>query len=192
MNNLIADDSKDNEQLWELLEHAHSTMQRIDQHIDEHNEAGLKRREFTNLLIRGITMFLAILVVINLYLLNDLDNSMRDIVQSMDDMTEHFATVSSEMVEVSGHTANIGRHMDHLPSIQVALSGTTADMGGIAQSVNLIDQELANTTFYFADIDGQMGELSGRLHNLGLNVNVIRYDMRDIAKPARWMDKIIP
>ena len=192
MSNANDDNFADNEQLWDLLEHAHATMERIDQHIDEHNEAGLKRREFTNLLIRGITIFLAILVVINLYLLNDLDNSMRNIVQSMDHMTTHFATVSDQMVQVTGHTDGIRQHMDRLPAIQTSLYSTTQEMAGMDRSVGKIDRNLGDTTYYLTGIDGQMGELSGRLYDLGQNVNVIRHDMHDISKPARWMDWMTP
>ncbi len=180
------------DQFWELMEHACNTMERIDRHIDEHNEAGLKRREFTNLLIRGITLFLIILAVINLWLLVDLDRSMREIVSSMDEMTGHFSSVSGHMVEVTTNTAKIGKHMNHMSSVQQSLSGINAEMAGMDRSVRRIEQEMDTVNVDLGSIDYSMGELDLRLYQLNQNVSVIRYDMNRISKPARWMHKFLP
>ncbi len=180
------------DQFWDLMEHACSTMERIEQHIDEHNEAGLKRREITNLLIRGITLFLVILAFVNLYLLVDLDRSMRSIVLSMDEMTGHFSKVAEEMVEVTTHTSSIGEHMNHLPSVEQSMAGITVEMDYMDRSIKSIDYSLTSVNIDLGAIDGNMIELNGRLYNLNQNVGVIRYDMHKISKPARFMNNFLP
>ncbi len=180
------------DQFWDLMQHACNTMERIEQHIDEHNVAGLKRRQITNLLIRGITIFLVILAVINLYLLVDLDRSMRAIVNSMDDMTTHFAAVSSEMVKVTEHTSNIGRHMDHLPSVEKSMEGINTEMTYMDRSIKAIDHNLSIVNGDLGVIDHTMLELNGRLYHLNQNVAFIRHDMNRISKPSRWMNNFLP
>ena len=180
------------DQFWDLMQHACSTMERIERHIDEHNAAGLKRREFTNLLIRGITIFLVLIAVFNLYLLVDLDRSMRQIVSSMDTMTAHFSAVSDEMVTVTDWTASIGSHMDKMPSVETSLAGINTDMAAMDETIMLIDQNLFAVNGDLGAIDINMAEMNGRLYQLNQNVSVIRYDMNRISKPARWMENFIP
>ncbi len=180
------------DQFWDLMEHACHTMERIDRHIDEHNAAGLKRREITNLLIRGITIFLAILAIVNLYLLVDLDRSMRAIVTSMDEMTAHFAAVSTEMVKVTEHTSNIGIHMDSLPSVESSMTGINTEMDYMDRSVKSIDHSLSAVNGDLGTIDRSMIELNGRLYHLNRNVAIIRHDMNKISKPARLMNDFLP
>lgn len=180
------------EQFWDMMEHACSTMERIEGHMDEHNAAGLKRRAFTNLVIRGISIFLALLAVFNIYLLLDLDSSMREIVQSMDDMTEHFSAVSSEMVQVTTHTASIGEHMNSLPSVEYSMAGINTEMDYMDRSIKSINLNLTAVNGDLGTIDRNMIELNGRLNNLNQNVGIIRYDMHKISKPARWMNNFLP
>ena len=167
-------------------------MERIEQHIDEHNVAGLKRRAITNLLIRGITIMLIILAVVNLYLLLDLDRTMRAIVLSMDEMTGHFSAVSSEMVEVTTHTTNIGEHMNHLPSVEQSMAGINTEMGYMDHSIKSIDYNLTSVNSDLGAIDNNMIELNGRLYHLNYNVGFIRHDMHEISKPARFMNNFLP
>jgi len=180
------------DQFWDMMKHACSTMERIEGHIDEHNEAGLKRRAFTNLVIRGITIFLTLLAIFNIYLLLDLDSSMRSIVQSMDDMTGHFSAVSSEMVQVTTHTASIGEHMNSLPSVEYSMAGINTEMDYMDRSINSIDFSLTAVNDDLGSIDHNMIELNGRLYNLNQSVGTIRYDMHKISKPARWMNNFLP
>lgn len=182
----------DDPQFWDLMEHAHNTMERIEQHIDEHNQAGLKRRELTNLLVRIITIFLVLLVIVNLFLLKDLDSSMRGIVQSMDQMTGHFAAVSQEMLNVTEQTARIAAHMDSLPAVEYSLAGINGDMLYMDRSIDLIGLDLTTVNGHLGAVDGSMGELNSRLYQLSQNVHIIRYDMHSISKPARWMNKFMP
>lgn len=190
--NVSTQQNIDDTQFWDLMQHAHNTMERIERHIDEHNQAGLKRREITNILVRSITFLLMLLVIVNLYLLNDLDNSMRNIVLNMDHMSEHFASVSREMLTVTEQTARIGEHMGSLPSVQYSLAGINNDMSYMDHSVELIDLDLTTVNSYLGAIDGSMGELNNRLYQLNQNVHVIRYDMHSISKPARWMNWFMP
>ncbi|MBF0470575.1 MAG: hypothetical protein HQL48_04295 [Gammaproteobacteria bacterium] len=184
--------ASDDRELWALLVNANDTMERIHRDIDEQNLAGLQRRRFTNLVIRFISIFLMVLVVINLYLLSPLDQRMRAIVTNMGDMTGHFAVVATEMVSVEGSTQRMGKMMDFMPAISGRMEGINREVEGIGGHMAGIDREMEKTLTLFAGIDRQMAEVNGRVYTLNGSVAGIRHDMNRISQPSRWMNNFLP
>ena len=184
--------ASDDKELWDLLENAHETMERIDRHIDQHNVAGLKRRHFTNIFVRMTSLFLVVLTILSLYLLDQLDTSMKDIVENMGQMTGHFENVSGEMQQVIQHTGQMARHMDVMPSLQQHFDGITKEVAEMNIPVAGIDNNIGRTHGVLGVMDAQMLEMTGRFGTLNQGMLGIRHDMHNLAKPSRWMNGIMP
>jgi len=171
-----------------IIEVFHRTVTQVDNQMSEENRIGTVIARRTVRIIRGILLLLAILAVINLYLIKDLSQAMLDMTSTMDQMHHHFASVDRDMGTITQSVLGINELVRSLPPMKDYLVLMNQDMANMNQDVLFMDQNLATMDQHVATITNGVGEMAGRFELLNQTTQGMGYNVNQMSQPVRTLD----
>ncbi|MBP6583228.1 MAG: hypothetical protein KA204_07160, partial [Chromatiaceae bacterium] len=139
-------------------------------------------------IIRGVLLLLAILAVINLYLIQDLARAMLDMTGTMDRMQQHFAAVDRDMGTITQSVLGMNEQVRSLPPMKNYLVLMNQDMANMNRDVLFMDQNLATMDQHVATITNGVGEMAGRFELLNQTTQGMGYNVNQMSQPVRTLD----
>lgn len=171
-----------------IIEVFHRTVTQVDNQMSEENRIGTVIARRTVRIIRGILLLLAILAVINLYLIKDLSQAMLDMTSTMDQMHHHFASVDRDMRTITQSVLNMNEQVRSLPPMKDDLVLMNQDMTRMRHDVNFMDQSLGTMDQHVATITNGVGEMAGRFELLNQTTLGMGYNVNQMTQPVRTLD----
>lgn len=171
-----------------IIEVFHRAVTEVDDRMTEENRIGTGIARRTVRIIRGVLLLLAILAVINLYLIQDLARAMLDMTGTMDRMQRHFATVDRDMGTITQSVLGMNEQVRSLPPMKDYLVLMNQDMANMNQDVHLMDQNLATMDQHVATITNGVGEMAGRFELLNQTTQGMGYNVNQMSQPVRTLD----
>jgi hypothetical protein len=157
-------------------------------HLDERE----RHFKITDAVIIGISVVLIILAVFNVYyvrvLYKDLDGivgNMESMLSSLNRVDEDMAIVADRIDAFDSHIAHMAPITSHVVSITTQLPRMHANMRSMAGNMALVEQDMAQLNQAIHSINPSMVRMT---HNMG----VMRYNVRQIARPMGAMNPILP
>ena len=171
-----------------IIEVFHRAVTEVDNRMTEENRIGTGIARRTVRIIRGVLLLLAILAVINLYLIQDLARAMLDMTGTMDRMQQHFATVDRDMGTITQSVLGMNEQVRSLPPMKDYLVLMNQDMTNMNQDVRFMDQNLATMDQHVATITNGVGEMAGRFELLNQTTQGMGYNVNQMSQPVRTLD----
>jgi len=171
-----------------IIEVFHRTVTQVDNQMSEENRIGTVIARRTVRIIRGILLLLAILAVINLYLIKDLSQAMLDMTSTMDQMHHHFASVDRDMRTITQSVLNMNEQVRSLPPMKDDLVLMNQDMTRMRHDVNFMDQSLGTMDQHVATITNGVGEMAVRFELLNQTTLGMGYNVNQMTQPVRTLD----
>ncbi len=171
-----------------IIEVFHRAVTEVDTRMTEENRIGTGIARRTVRIIRGVLLLLAILAVINLYLIQDLARAMLDMTGTMDRMQQHFATVDRDMRTITQSVLGMNEQVRSLPPMKDYLVLMNQDMTHMNQDVRFMDQNLATMDQHVATITNGVGEMAGRFELLNQTTQGMGYNVNQMSQPVRTLD----
>ncbi|MCC7277382.1 MAG: hypothetical protein IT487_03575 [Chromatiaceae bacterium] len=171
-----------------IIEVFHRAVTEVDDRMTEENRIGTGIARRTVRIIRGVLLLLAILAVINLYLIQDLARAMLDMTGTMDRMQRHFATVDRDMGTITQSVLGMNEQVRSLPPMKDYLVLMNQDMTHMNQDVRFMDQNLATMDQHVATITNGVGEMAGRFELLNQTTQGMGYNVNQMSQPVRTLD----
>ena len=171
-----------------IIEVFHRAVTEVDTRMTEENRIGTGIARRTVRIIRGVLLLLAILAVINLYLIQDLARAMLDMTGTMDRMQRHFATVDRDMRTITQSVLGMNEQVRSLPPMKDYLVLMNQDMTHMNQDVRFMDQNLATMDQHVATITNGVGEMAGRFELLNQTTQGMGYNVNQMSQPVRTLD----
>ena len=171
-----------------IIDVFHRAVTEVDNRMTEENHIGTRIAGRTARIIRGVLLLLAILAVINLYLIQDLARAMLDMTGTMDRMQQHFAAVDRDMGTITQSVLGMNEQVRSLPPMKDYLVLMNQDMANMNQDVHLMDQNLATMDQHVATITNGVGEMAGRFELLNQTTQGMGYNVNQMSQPVRTLD----
>ena len=171
-----------------IIEVFHRAVTEVDTRMTEENRIGTGIARRTVRIIRGVLLLLAILAVINLFLIQDLARAMLDMTGTMDRMQRHFATVDRDMGTITQSVLGMNEQVRSLPPMKDYLVLMNQDMTHMNQDVRFMDQNLATMDQHVATITNGVGEMAGRFELLNQTTQGMGYNVNQMSQPVRTLD----
>ena len=171
-----------------IIDVFHRAVTEVDNRMTEENNIGTRIAGRTARIIRGVLLLLAILAVINLYLIQDLARAMLDMTGTMDRMQQHFAAVDRDMGTITQSVLGINELVRSLPPMKDYLVLMNQDMSNMNQDVLFMDQNLATMDQHVATITNGVGEMAGRFELLNQTTQGMGYNVNQMSQPVRTLD----
>ena len=171
-----------------IIEVFHRAVTEVDDRMTEENRIGTGLARRTVRIIRGVLLLLAILAVINLYLIQDLARAMLDMTGTMDRMQRHFSTVARDMGTITQSVLGMNEQVRSLPPMKDYLVLMNQDMTHMNQDVRFMDQNLATMDQHVATITNGVGEMAGRFELLNQTTQGMGYNVNQMSQPVRTLD----
>ena len=171
-----------------IIDVFHRAVTEVDNRMTEENNIGTRIARRTARIIRGVLLLLAILAVINLYLIQDLARAMLDMTGTMDRMQQHFAAVDRDMGTITQSVLGMNELVRSLPPMKDYLVLMNQDMANMNQDVLFMDQNLATMDQHVATITNGVGEMAGRFELLNQTTQGMGYNVNQMSQPVRTLD----
>ena len=171
-----------------IIEVFHRAVTEVDNRMTEENRIGTRIARRTLRIIRGVLLLLAILAVINLYMIQDLAQAMLDMISTMDRMQQHFAAVDRDMRTITQSVLGMNEQVRSLPPMKDYLVLMNQDMANMNHDVRFMDQNLANMDQHVATITNGVGEMAGRFELLNQTTQGMGYNVNQMSQPVRTLD----
>ena len=171
-----------------IIEVFHRAVTEVDNRMTEENRIGTGIARRTVRIIRGVLLLLAILAVINLYMIQDLAQAMLDMISTMDRMQQHFAAVDRDMRTITQSVLGMNEQVRSLPPMKDYLVLMNQDMANMNHDVRFMDQNLANMDQHVATITNGVGEMAGRFELLNQTTRGMGYNVNQMSQPVRTLD----
>ncbi len=171
-----------------IIEVFHRTVTQVDNQMSDENRIGTRIARRTVRIIRGVLLLLAILALINLYLIQDLAQAMLDMTSTMDRMQHHFAAVDQNMRTITLSVLGMNEQVRSLPPMKDYLVLMNQDMDGMNRDVLLMDQTLGTMDQHVATITNGVGEMAGRFELLNQTTQGMGYNVNQMSQPVRTLD----
>ncbi|MGB4334989.1 MAG: hypothetical protein WBJ41_09150 [Chromatiaceae bacterium] len=171
-----------------IIEVFHRAVTEVDNRMTEENRIGTGIARRTVRIIRGVLLLLAILAVINLYMIQDLAQAMLDMISTMDRMQQHFAAVDRDMRTITQSVLGMNEQVRSLPPMKDYLVLMNQDMANMNHDVRFMDQNLANMDQHVATITNGVGEMAGRFELLNQTTQGMGYNVNQMSQPVRTLD----
>lgn len=171
-----------------IIDVFHRAVTEVDNRMTEENNIGTRIAGRTARIIRGVLLLLAILAVINLYLIQDLARAMLDMTGTMDRMQQHFAAVDRDMGTITQSVLGINELVRSLPPMKDDLVLMNQDMTRMRHDVNFMDQSLGTMDQHVATITNGVGEMAGRFELLNQTTLGMGYNVNQMTQPVRTLD----
>lgn len=171
-----------------IIDVFHRAVTEVDNRMTEENNIGTRIAGRTARIIRGVLLLLAILAVINLYLIQDLARAMLDMTGTMDRMQQHFAAVDRDMGTITQSVLGINELVRSLPPMKDYLVLMNQDMANMNHDVLFMDQNLATMDQHVATITNGVGEMAGRFELLNQTTQGMGYNVNQMSQPVRTLD----
>lgn len=171
-----------------IIDVFHRAVTEVDNRMTEENNIGTRIARRTARIIRGVLLLLAILAVINLYLIQDLARAMLDMTGTMDRMQQHFAAVDRDMGTITQSVLGMNELVRSLPPMKDYLVLMNQDMANMNQDVLFMDQNLATIDQHVATITNGVGEMAGRFELLNQTTQGMGYNVNQMSQPVRTLD----
>ena len=171
-----------------IIEVFHRAVTEVDNRMTEENRIGTGIARRTLRIIRGVLLLLAILAVINLYMIQDLAQAMLDMISTMDRMQQHFAAVDRDMRTITQSVLGMNEQVRSLPPMKDYLVLMNQDMANMNHDVRFMDQNLANMDQHVATITNGVGEMAGRFELLNQTTQGMGYNVNQMSQPVRTLD----
>ena len=171
-----------------IIDVFHRAVTEVDNRMTEENNIGTRIAGRTARIIRGVLLLLAILAVINLYLIQDLARAMLDMTGTMDRMQQHFAAVDRDMGTITQSVLGMNELVRSLPPMKDYLVLMNQDMANMNQDVLFMDQNLATMDQHVATLTNGIGEMAGRFELLNQTTQGMGYNVNQMSQPVRTLD----
>ncbi len=171
-----------------IIDVFHRAVTEVDNRMTEENNIGTRIARRTARIIRGVLLLLAILAVINLYLIQDLARAMLDMTGTMDRMQQHFAAVDRDMGTITQSVLGMNEQVRSLPPMKNYLVLMNQDMANMNRDVLFMDQNLATMDQHVATITNGVGEMAGRFELLNQTTQGMGYNVNQMSQPVRTLD----
>lgn len=171
-----------------IIDVFHRAVTEVDNRMTEENNIGTRIARRTARIIRGVLLLLAILAVINLYLIQDLARAMLDMTGTMDRMQQHFAAVDRDMGTITQSVLGMNELVRSLPPMKDYLVLMNQDMANMNHDVLFMDQNLATMDQHVATITNGIGEMAGRFELLNQTTQGMGYNVNQMSQPVRTLD----
>lgn len=171
-----------------IIDVFHRAVTEVDNRMTEENNIGTRIAGRTARIIRGVLLLLAILAVINLYLIQDLARAMLDMTGTMDRMQQHFAAVDRDMGTITQSVLGMNELVRSLPPMKDYLVLMNQDMANMNHDVLFMDQNLATMDQHVATITNGIGEMAGRFELLNQTTQGMGYNVNQMSQPVRTLD----
>ena len=171
-----------------IIDVFHRAVTEVDNRMTEENNIGTRIAGRTARIIRGVLLLLAILAVINLYLIQDLARAMLDMTGTMDRMQQHFAAVDRDMGTITQSVLGMNELVRSLPPMKDYLVLMNQDMANMNRDVLFMDQNLATMDQHVATITNGVGEMAGRFELLNQTTRGMGYNVNQMSQPVRTLD----
>lgn len=171
-----------------IIDVFHRAVTEVDNRMTEENNIGTRIAERTARIIRGVLLLLAILAIINLYLIQDLARAMLDMTGTMDRMQQHFAAVDRDMGTITQSVLGMNELVRSLPPMKDYLVLMNQDMANMNHDVLFMDQNLATMDQHVATITNGVGEMAGRFELLNQTTQGMGYNVNQMSQPVRTLD----
>ncbi|MBL7004607.1 MAG: hypothetical protein ISR69_11365 [Gammaproteobacteria bacterium] len=152
------------------------------------NTFGKSRKTTTNKIIRSISIILFILLVINLFIMFQLNKHLGDFVSQIDQMKTSFAEVAITVNDINNEVDDVNKLMQAIPNIDTSMTSISIDMPNIASNMMRITTDINRVDLTLSTINTKMLTINQKMVFMGANTQRLQYDIRNIAKPTKFFN----
>ncbi|MBF0218702.1 MAG: hypothetical protein HQL49_04115 [Gammaproteobacteria bacterium] len=180
------------EEQLKLTKQLTTTVVRLEVMAERHQGEHLYHIRRTNFMVRMVSLFLALLAVVNIYYLTHFSTHMFSIVDTIQALDKQVVTVSSNMIGITDTMINIDNYMSSMGVIShatISLSGSMIEVGkamqGITGSMTSVSHEMNL-------VNQSMDRVNLNFYNMRQSVDIMSVNVRQFAKPMGMMNNMLP
>lgn len=157
-------------------------------HLDERE----RHFKITDAVIIGISVLLIVLAVSNVYYVRVLYGDFDRIVSKMESMLESLRRVEQDMVVVADRVDAFDSHMAHLSPITNNVVSITAQLPAMHSHVSSMADDMVLIETDMAELSKAVHSLTPSMVQMTRNMDVMRRNVRHIARPMGSLNRVLP
>jgi len=148
--------------------------------------------QVNKMVILIISVLLVILGMVNVYYVAVLYDDLSGIVNNMDNMHANMTRVSKRMEHITGKVGEFDVNMQHMDNIAQSTEQMSVMMPSVAESMHQIETDVAGMNNNMNLMSIGMGHINERFGHMTQGVAIMRYHVREVARPMGSMNQFIP
>ena len=147
------------------------------------NALGSRIASKTRLIMRVVFVTLSISSIYLVFMILQMASNMSVMTSHLEDMYKNFGTMAGDMSEIAVTVDSMGRSISGMPSIAGSTLQMDRDVSYIKDSLYGINHSIKAIDTDMLSINSNMREMNARLFNMSRSVNMMSYDVKDMALP---------
>jgi len=172
------------EQIPGVFEMIAGTMTAFREEMEYHDRIGIKIAKKTRFILRAVFATLILSAVYLVYMIFQMATNMSTMTTHLEDMYSSFGTMSRDMREITQTVDSMGRNISGIPVIAESMHQMDADVLVMKDAVHEINQSITAIDSDMVKINSNMQVMTGRLYNMNHSVNLMGYDVNEMAAPV--------
>lgn len=175
--------NKPGEESHDTFEMLASTMATFREEMEGYDSLGIRIAARTTLIIKVVFTTLFISSIYLGVMIFEMANNMSAMTTHLEDMYSNFGTMSEDMHLITQSVNSMDRSISGIPVIADSMIKMDNDVGGMTSSIYEINQSITGIDNDMVKIKINMQEMTGRLSNMSHAVNLMSYDVNEMATP---------
>ncbi|MCW8827058.1 MAG: hypothetical protein OQK78_11625 [Gammaproteobacteria bacterium] len=157
-----------------------NTLGKLEVDIERHRGERRYHMRRTNLLVKLVTFFLLVVGVFNVLYVWEFYIRMNEIVNLITDLSADVASVSGNMIHLTGTMEQFDSHMNQMPVISSSALSMSEQMpqmnrsiGEMVGTMGTVNQEMTAMSYDTSVINQRFGNITKGIDVMGSNVNEI-------------------
>jgi len=171
------------EEMPGVFEMIAGTMTAFREEMEYHDRTGIKIARKTRLILRAVFATLILSAVYLVYMIFQMATNMSTMTTHLEDMYSNFDTMSQNMHEITQTVDSMGRNISGVPVIAESMHQIDTDVLVMKDAVHEINQSINAIDGDMVKINSNMQVMTGRLYNMNRSVNLMGYDVNEMAAP---------
>lgn len=159
------------------------TMNEFREEMEYYDEIGTRIASRTRFIMRIVFITLTMSSIYLVFMIYQMSNNMSAMTVHLEDMYSSFGTMSQDMREITRMVDSMDKSISGIPVIAESMSQIDEDVRVMTGSVYEINKSITAIDSYMLNINTNMQEMTGRLYNMNRSVNLMSYDVNEMAAP---------
>ena len=160
-----------------------STMLEFRKEMEHYDVLGIKIASKTRFIMRAVLATLILSSIYLVFMIYQMASNMSIMTGHLEDMYSNFGTMSQDMGEITLMVDSMGKSISGIPEIAQSMTEMDKYVGIMIGSVYEMNTSITAIDNDMVWINLNMQEMTGRLSNMNRSVNLMGYDVNEMAAP---------
>lgn len=175
--------NKPDERTPDVFDFIAEKMSEFREEMEYYDGIGVKIAAKTRFIMRVVFTVLTISSFYLVFMIYQMSNNMSAMTSHLEDMYTNFGSMSQDMHVITKAVDSMDRSITGMPVIAQSMTQMDGDVRAMRSSVYEINQSISAIDNDMVKINSNMYEMTGRLYNMNRTVNLMTYDVNEMAAP---------